>query len=140
MDENHGNTCNATLTESGKWKVQQEELRVQLMRNEISQKKVQAEETLSLIPGTDYIVKNEGGENWVAFQESPNTADIRHEWILVRRHRPMAPHFKGRDFIYNIYRTDIYIYIYLKSNIYCFVFITHSGHSSVLAQSVPLCL
>ena len=49
----------------------------------------------------------------------PNTADIRHEWILVRHHKQTAPHFKGRDFIYNIYRTNIYIYIYLKSNIYC---------------------
>ena len=48
-----------------------------------------------LVPGLDYVVKDEGGCNWVALENGPVTATLRHEWILRKRARPVAPHFKG---------------------------------------------
>ena len=40
-------------------------------------------------------MKDEGGDNWVPLENIAATAGLRHEWILRRRHRPRAPHFKG---------------------------------------------
>jgi len=48
-----------------------------------------------LVPGIDYVVKDEGGDDWVPLENIAATASLRHEWILRRRQRPMAPHFKG---------------------------------------------
>ena len=48
-----------------------------------------------MIAGTDYVVKEEGGRNWVPLENAPAMATLRHDWILRRRRRPVAPHFKG---------------------------------------------
>ena len=48
-----------------------------------------------LVPGIDYVVKDEGGDDWVPLENIAATAGLRHEWILRRRHRPRAPQFKG---------------------------------------------
>jgi len=49
----------------------------------------------SLIPGIDYVVKEQGDKDWQPFGNEPGTASLRHEWILQRRRRPMVPQFKG---------------------------------------------
>ena len=48
-----------------------------------------------LVSGVDYVVKETGGSDWVPLENLPGTTALRHEWILRRRLRPMAPHFKG---------------------------------------------
>ena len=48
-----------------------------------------------LVPGIDYVVKDEGGDDWVPLENIAATASLRHAWILRRRRRPRAPHFKG---------------------------------------------
>ena len=47
-----------------------------------------------LLPGIDYIVKS-GGLDWVCFPDIPSTQHFRHEWVLRRRRRPVAPVFLG---------------------------------------------
>jgi len=48
-----------------------------------------------LEPGADYVVKDEGGVDWLAYPDTPATAHFRHTWILRRRTRPKAPSFAG---------------------------------------------
>ena len=50
---------------------------------------------MDLLPGIDYVVKAEGGVDWVAFDDVGGTKDIRNTWILRRRRRPVAPTFWG---------------------------------------------
>ena len=38
-------------------------------------------------------MKEEGGANWLPFQDVPTLAKIRHKWILVRNERPKIPSF-----------------------------------------------
>lgn len=45
-------------------------------------------------PGVHYKVKD-GGEDWLAYPDSPATAQIRNTWIIKRRRRPTAPTFMG---------------------------------------------
>ena len=40
-----------------------------------------------LVAGTDYAVKDEGGEDWIAYTD-PNTNHFRHTWIITKRKRP----------------------------------------------------
>ena len=47
-----------------------------------------------LVAGTDYAVKDEGGEDWIAYTD-PNTNHFRHTWIITKRKRPVAPIFIG---------------------------------------------
>ena len=58
-------------------------------------KKLKAQADSELVPGIDYIVKEQGGVDWLPLENAPGTASLRHEWILERRRRPMTPHFKG---------------------------------------------
>ena len=48
-----------------------------------------------LIPGIDYVVKDDGGANWLAFPGGPSTDNFRHTWVLKRRRRPRAPSMNG---------------------------------------------
>ena len=45
-----------------------------------------------LVAGMDYAVKDEGGEDWIAYTD-PNTDHFRHTWIITKRKRPVAPIF-----------------------------------------------
>ena len=58
-------------------------------------KKLTALASSELVPGIDYVVKDEGGDNWVPLENVAATASLRDAWILRRRRRPRAPHFKG---------------------------------------------
>ena len=58
-------------------------------------KKLTALASSELVPGIDYVVKDEGGDNWVPLENVAATASLRDVWILRRRRRPRAPHFKG---------------------------------------------
>ena len=58
-------------------------------------RKLRLQAESELLPGLDYVVKDEGGRDWVALEQGPVTATLRHEWILRKRARPVAPHFKG---------------------------------------------
>lgn len=74
--EDASGTCHATLTAAGK-------------------AKLQAKPGADLLPGIDYLVKAFGGDDWVALEDVPAMSSFRNQWILQRRRRPMAPHFKG---------------------------------------------
>ena len=76
LEENSSDTCQAKLTAAGRNKLQQAP-------------------AMDLLPGIDYVVKDEGGENWIPLEDVPAMATLRHDWILQRRRRPVAPHFKG---------------------------------------------
>ena len=43
--------------------------------------------------GTDYVIKEEGGESWLPFPALRELEQIRHTWILVRNERPKVPSF-----------------------------------------------
>ncbi len=58
-------------------------------------KKCAQDSSCELVPGVDYVVKDRGGDDWVALENVPAMATLRHQWILRRRRRPEAPHFKG---------------------------------------------
>ena len=73
-DANH-----ACLTEGGKYKL---ERRV-------------SDDSMELIPGEDYVVKDNDGTDWLPFPDVPSTAHFRHTWVLRRRRRPRAPSFAG---------------------------------------------
>ena len=74
--ENDEGTCEASLTPAGLTKLK-------------------AQAGSDLVPGIDYTVKEQGGDDWVPLDKVASTASLRHEWILRRRRRPRAPHFKG---------------------------------------------
>jgi len=76
IEEDESGHCHAKLTTTGK-------------------QKLEKQENCDLVPGTDYIVKEEGGKDWFALNEAPGITTFKHEWILKRRQRPVAPHFKG---------------------------------------------
>ena len=48
-----------------------------------------------LVPGVDYRVKEDGGDDWVAYPDTEGCAHLRHTWVLKRNKRPMAPTFFG---------------------------------------------
>ena len=48
---------------------------------------------IALIGGTDYEVKEEGGQSWLPFPKTPELEKIRHTWILVRNERPKVQRF-----------------------------------------------
>jgi len=74
--EDQKGDCHAKLTEAGVTKLR-------------------AQSDSDLVPGIDYVVKDQGGQHWVALEDGPGAASCRHEWVLCRRRRPRAPHFKG---------------------------------------------
>lgn len=76
LADNEAESCEATLTASGL-------------------KKFATQGGRELVPGIDYVVKEKGGADWVPLENLSATASLRHEWILRRRLRPRAPHFKG---------------------------------------------
>ncbi len=76
VKEDESGTCHAALTAAGKEK----------LRNNPGG---------DLMPGVDYLVKNAGGVDWVALEDVPAISTFRNQWILQRRRRPRAPHFKG---------------------------------------------
>ena len=43
----------------------------------------------------DHVVKETGGPDWAPLEDVPSMSTFRHDWILRRRRRPVAPHFKG---------------------------------------------
>jgi len=76
IEQNHDPACHAKLTAEGLQKLRQNP-------------------ATSLIPGIDYVVKEQGDKDWQPFGNEPGTASLRHEWILQRRRRPRVPQFKG---------------------------------------------
>ena len=48
-----------------------------------------------LTPGVHYVVKEDGGEDWVPYPDTPGCAHLRHTWVLKRNRRPKAPTFFG---------------------------------------------
>ena len=57
--------------------------------------KLAADADGALVAGIDYVVNESGGCDWVPLEKLAGTTALRHEWILRRRLRPRAPHFKG---------------------------------------------
>ncbi|CAE8714602.1 unnamed protein product [Polarella glacialis] len=49
----------------------------------------------ALHAGIDYVVKEAGCTNWLPLQDCEATRACRHDWVLVRRRRPMIPSFAG---------------------------------------------
>ena len=62
---------------------------------ETGRQKLAEEGKPELIPGTDYVVKEEGGISWLPFPHCASTQHFRHTWVLVRRMRPRTPAFFG---------------------------------------------
>ena len=58
-------------------------------------KQLAAKSDSDLMAGIDYVVKEDGGDDWVPLDKTARTEGMRDEWILRRRRRPKAPHFKG---------------------------------------------
>ena len=48
-----------------------------------------------MVAGADYAVIDDGGDHWYAFPDTPGCSVLRHQWVLVRRRRPVAPSFFG---------------------------------------------
>ena len=48
-----------------------------------------------LVAGIDYLVKDNGGPDWVAFPDADRCRHLRHTWVLSRNKRPKAPTFLG---------------------------------------------
>ena len=48
-----------------------------------------------LLPGIDYRVKEGGDSWWMPFPDISPTEHFRHTWIIMKRHRPVAPMFIG---------------------------------------------
>ena len=48
-----------------------------------------------LLAGQDYVVKEEGGKDWLPFPDLPSLSKIRHTWMVVRNERPKNPSFHG---------------------------------------------
>ena len=48
-----------------------------------------------LVAGQDYVVKEEGGDDWLPFPDLPSLQKIRHTWMVVRNERPKNPSFHG---------------------------------------------
>ena len=46
-----------------------------------------------LLEVQDYMIKEEGGINWLPFPNLPTLQTIRHKWILVRNEQPKVPSF-----------------------------------------------
>ena len=47
----------------------------------------------ALVPGIDYVVKETGEGQWYAFEQKEDTDFFRHNWVINRRVRPVAPSF-----------------------------------------------
>ena len=47
----------------------------------------------ALLPGVDYVVKERSDGQWYAFARSDDTEGFRHNWVINRRARPVAPSF-----------------------------------------------
>ena len=47
----------------------------------------------AFLRGTDYLVKEEGGQSWIPFPNTPDLEKLRHTWVLVRNQRPFVPSF-----------------------------------------------
>ena len=64
---------------------------------ESGRSKLRANNSADLVPGEDYRIHgNEGitcGQTWVAFPET--VPALRHEYVIVRRLRPVVPKFQG---------------------------------------------
>ena len=48
-----------------------------------------------LLAGQDYVVKEEGGKDWLPFPDLPSLSKIRHTWMVVRNELPKNPSFHG---------------------------------------------
>ena len=79
MEQHLEGKCEAKLTAKGQ---------VKLLTNT-------GDTCAEFFPGVDYKVEQEGGENWIALADVPEMQTMRHEWVLYRRRRPVAPHFQG---------------------------------------------
>ena len=44
-------------------------------------------ETAALEPGIDYVIKEEGGDDWIPYPAGTSTDYFRHSWIIRRRRR-----------------------------------------------------
>ena len=51
--------------------------------------------SVRLEPGRDYCVLEGGGADWLPFPDEPETRDLRHDWVMVRRRRPVVPVFSA---------------------------------------------
>ena len=71
--------CEATLTTSGLEKLS-------------SQTRGEPQE---FIPGIDYRVLRDEGNDWLAFPAHVPTATLRHDWVLSGLRRPLDPIFAG---------------------------------------------
>ena len=49
----------------------------------------------TLLAGVDYNVGTSGGSDWLPFPDNADTAKFRHEWVMVRRARPVVPVFSA---------------------------------------------
>lgn len=83
----HMQNCQATLTSLGKIKLENKE---------------------ALVPGEDYEIRAETGfthkREWLAFPAY--AGHLRHEWVMVRRVRPVVPKFEGQVLMKNGYADD----------------------------------
>ena len=59
----------------------------------VSIRKYERGKSITFQPITDCLIKDEGGESWLAFPDIPELQKIRHTWILVRNERPLVPSF-----------------------------------------------
>ena len=46
-----------------------------------------------LMPGVDYTLRRSSGGGIVVFDDVPECSQLRHAWLLRRRHRGVSPHF-----------------------------------------------
>ena len=60
---------------------------------ELLQEQEEHGEEVELQPGVHYVVKEEGGPQWLPFPDVPATQHFRHDWILLRHKRPLTPSF-----------------------------------------------
>ena len=61
-EEDGRNSCEASLTARGR-------------------KKCVQDANCELVPGEDYVVKDSGGDDWVALENVPAMATLRHQWM-----------------------------------------------------------
>jgi hypothetical protein len=49
----------------------------------------------ALDPGEDYVLKENLNPGYVAYPDTPSTANFRHTWVMHHRKRPKCPAFHG---------------------------------------------